>query len=425
MKHSFESYGLYAISALVTYCVRIKVQMKDVVDMECLRKAVNIATRRFPYFMVKLSIDEDGGYTFEPNTNDIAVLKTSSKNPAFGTKAVGCHFLYVDCEGKNIYFNISHALAGGKGIDPWFMACIYQYVVEKYGVHPNAPAILKPESPLLPGETDEPTIEMTDGSLPYPIERFKNRKSLLKDYLKSIFNPFVRSNEYFEIEFNQKDIMRLAKGNDSSVLSLFCIFMFKTMLKVFPNENQFVGESIHNPASDLGIPHSYKNVLSQVLLNYKKSMKDWDMEKLGTVTRGSLLLQIDPLFSRNFIRREIQFYEEIDKISGLKGKKKYAKKYSSISGSDSFHGTYSISYSGYHDWGEIADYVDSFYVIVDGHQMLEISAIKDKIFCSFMQVIRTDKYINAFKKVLEENGIPYKIQGPFKKNLVKHQIACK
>ena len=76
----------------------------------------------------------------------------------------------------------------------------------------------------------------------------------------------------------------------------------------------------------------------------------------------------------------------------------------------------------YYDWGQLCNYVDSFYLVVDGNQMLELTALGNKKFCSYMQVIRTKKYINAFKEVLKENSISFKIIGPFKKNLPEHRI---
>ena len=39
------------------------------------------------------------------------------------------------------------------------------------------------------------------------------------------------------------------------------------------------------------------------------------------------------------------------------------------------------------DWGEVADYVDSFVFIVEGHVLLEASALGDRIFLSFMQLL--------------------------------------
>ena len=35
---------------------------------------------------------------------------------------------------------------------------LYEYVKEKYNVEPYAPGIQKPDSELLPGETEEPTM---------------------------------------------------------------------------------------------------------------------------------------------------------------------------------------------------------------------------------------------------------------------------
>jgi len=424
MKHSFASYCLYKISAVCKYVIRTKVKMKDPVDIDILRKAVNIASRRYPYFMVKLSIDEEGSYVLKPNDNDIVVIPTSKNNPDLCSKEVNYHLIYVDCQGKDIYFNFSHALAGGKGKTPWIMTCVYQYVKDKYGIKPNAPSIRKPESPLLEGETAEPTLEMSQGSKSFNQERFKGGKMLLGDYLNQIINPFNQGEEYFEIEFKQKDIMKYAKNTDNSVLSLFVVLMFKAMAKVFPKENKIVCESFHNPTNNMGLFNTYTNVLSHILFLFTKDMQNWDLEKLGTVTRGSMYLQIDPMFSRTEVQKYIEFANEIDKIKGYKNKIKYNKKHNSPISDGNVHGTYFVSYSGYMDFGEVADYMDGYYNIVDGHEMLELSAYQDKIFCCFMQVVRSDKYINAFKEVLNELEIPFTIRGPYKKGLVKHQINC-
>ena len=72
--------------------------------------------------------------------------------------------------------------------------------------------------------------------------------------------------------------------------------------------------------------------------------------------------------------------------------------------------------------GEVANYVESYVIIVEGHLLLEITSMADKIFVSFMQLIKTSKYVDALGNVLDELGIPYKIEGPFEKNIVKHEL---
>lgn len=46
----------------------------------------------------------------------------------------------------------------------------------------------------------------------------------------------------------------------------------------------------------------------------------------------------------------------------------------------------------------------------------------EKIFVSYMQLIKENKYVEALGKVMDELKIPYKIEGPYKKNLAKHKL---
>lgn len=41
--------------------------MKDEVDINVLDKADNASIKRYPYFAVKVTVDEDGGYVLVPN----------------------------------------------------------------------------------------------------------------------------------------------------------------------------------------------------------------------------------------------------------------------------------------------------------------------------------------------------------------------
>ena len=178
MKYSFDTYGLYKLSGLVKYTIRAKVTMKEDVDIAILRHAVNVATKRYPYFMVKLHINEEGAYVLEPNDAEIAVIETSEKNPDLCSEEINEHLLYVDTEDKDIYFNISHSIAGGKGVLPWIKTCIYQYVIEKFNVVPQVPDIRKPDSPLLSGEDEVPSETIFADIKPFSRKDVKAQSSL-------------------------------------------------------------------------------------------------------------------------------------------------------------------------------------------------------------------------------------------------------
>ena len=121
MKHSIDTYRLYADEKIFSFCVRVKVTMKEVVDIDILKHAVNVAIKRYPYFAVRVVLGEDGGYDFQHNDKDVIVMKTPTKLPHLGCEEVNGHLLYVDCDGRDIYFNISHSMCGGRGLLPWVM----------------------------------------------------------------------------------------------------------------------------------------------------------------------------------------------------------------------------------------------------------------------------------------------------------------
>ena len=66
---------------MFSHTVRIHVRMKDEVDIAVLDHAVNTAMKRYPYFAVRVSLDEDGGYVLMPNEKKIVVMPTGKKLP--------------------------------------------------------------------------------------------------------------------------------------------------------------------------------------------------------------------------------------------------------------------------------------------------------------------------------------------------------
>ena len=95
MKYSIDTYRLYQSEKMFSHTVRIHVRMKDEVDPGALDRAVNSAMKRYPYFAVKVSLDDDGGYVLLPNDKEIVVMPTTEKLPKLGSKAVNGHLIYL------------------------------------------------------------------------------------------------------------------------------------------------------------------------------------------------------------------------------------------------------------------------------------------------------------------------------------------
>ena len=136
-------------------------------------------------------------------------------------------------------------------------------------------------------------------------------------------------------------------------------------------------------------------------------MKDWPIEKLSTVTRGAMYLQMQPELSRAVYRQVAAYREQIDKIPGKVLKTAYALNNSPLR--SGVKDTYNVSYVGNVDWGGLSEYIEEIYSLTEGHLFLEVNSARDK-FCIAFQVLNKDgKFVREFVKVLEEEGIPYEL----------------
>ena len=216
MKYSLDTYRLYQREDRFSYVIRVKVTMKEPVDSEILRHSVNTAITRYPYFSVRVAQGKDGGYKLLPNDKPVAVLPIAEKPRSVCSEEVNKHLLFVEYSGKDLYFNISHSLCGGRGAFPWVMTNVYQYVKERYRVSPDAPEIRKPGEPMLEGEDTEPTLDMLTTERQIYTRRPAKPTVMIMDYMNGLYNPFLRSNTYHVFEFRQDDVMNLARGNENN-----------------------------------------------------------------------------------------------------------------------------------------------------------------------------------------------------------------
>lgn len=422
MKYDYPSYYFYQVGSLTHFAIQAQVNLKEPVDIAVLRNAVNAAMTRYPYFCKKLTVNAEGAYVLTDNPNPVAVLPAGKKPPKLCSKEVHEHLLFVECSGSSIDFHISHALAGGKGMQPWILTCIYLYLKERCGVELQAPAIRKPGEPLLPGEDSCPTLDSLTTEKPLFTFQPKGAHMMVLDYLNGLFNPIVKSEVFWGFRFHQADILRFAKRNDLSVNSLFIVLMAKAMDRLLPSKIPFIGaETAHNPCADVGLPNAAVNMLTHAHVTFSRDMFQWDMERLGTATRTQVILQTDLAASCAEFRRTLELFEQLDTIRGLKEKRAFVKRYKSTTGKP-IHDTFNVNYSGQIDWGEVGAYVDSYYIICDGHLLLEVTAKGDEIYLSVMQLLKKDRYILALQEVLKELDIPYEVTGPMPKRVVSHAL---
>ncbi|MCR5626859.1 MAG: hypothetical protein K6F99_06040 [Lachnospiraceae bacterium] len=404
-RYDFDSYTLYEMKKQNVYSVKIKVILKDQVNGAVLKTAAEKAFVRFPYYCRTVSVDHNGAYILEHSEKLISVTE-GDRSVKLGTEETNGLLFAVTYEGKCIYFNFAHNFCGGCGSMRWIKATLWQYLTD-LGHDIDKGDILTTETPITAEEQAEPDIASLPegeplGNLNFAMDSFTPRS----DYMDFMKDP-DRVNGYYAIRIPKSQLMKYAHDNDGSPNSILAVMQYKMGVKALPDESKFTIGIANNYREDVGCPDTYRDIVRIMHVQYNNEMKDWPAEKLSTVTRSRMYVQMQPEISWDKCRKVEEFRRGIDAQPNLDAKADYAAANSPIYHSipSSFH----ISYVGKIAWGGLGPFLDGVYSITYGHLMIEVNATEED-FCLSFQTIRKDgKYIKEFLQALDEEGIKYSV----------------
>ncbi len=410
MKYEFDSYLLYEVTPAVAYTVKIKVRLKEMVDGELLRRAAERAFRRFWYFAKTVRLDSNDAFVFDNTGLPIIVKEETDQPVVLGSAETNGLYFCITYREKNVYFNFAHNFCGGCGAMPWIQATLWQYFTDRYHTVINAEGIVTPDDPVYAGELAFPDAKgLPDAEA---LGGYKGGNSYIPmDEYMTYFQDPSKGTVFYPIEIGSSDLIKYAKENDGSPNSILCAVMFKALSRVYrdnPEASQISGKIICNYRKDVGCPDTYRDLVRMLHVKYTPDMADWNIEKLSTITRGSMYLQMQPEFSVLEYKRLMEHRAGIDERKTFQEKAEYALTHSLLRADVS--DTFTVSYVGNLSWGGLAEYIESVYSITDGHLMLEVNSLPDKFCISFEQFTEEKKYLNAFLQVFDEEGISYAVR---------------
>ena len=416
MKYSPDAYLLHEANRFITFNIRIKVVMKDAVLPDVLQAAAEKAFGRFPYYSKQIHIDEEGGIDLIPNPRTICVNPVGAKRTYLFSEEVNYQPCSIDYEDNFIYFNMYHGMCGGCGTFLWVKTTVYEYIRARYGVEIDPGSTILTDSPISEAEYAFPKLE----NLPDDAPAAELKKDEVwfpgLEYLLGFANLVFGDSVHYEFSIPKNELMRYVSANDGSPLSAVAAIMAKAMYRALPkNKLPLRIETNHNYRAEIGCPKTHHDLLNHIFCFLPYHTKDWPIDKLCTVIRGTIHLQSQPEYGYETLRRFFAYVDAVDGVVGLKNKNKYASKNSHRV--PDVRNSLLINYTGKDDWGGMTEYVDRVHAITDAHLLLEILDVGDNFCISLMQMTRTKKYINSFCRILEEEKIPYKIHGVFKNHL--------
>lgn len=395
----------YAINEHLTNTFRVGIQLEKSVDGEILRRAVDTTMPRYPYFSVKTAIENEEYVLLH---NDAPVVITHGVEPiCLGSEAANHHLIAFAYENDIIYFDFFHGLTDAVGSFPFVKTVLYYYLCEREQIALDPKGVHLAESEIPSEEIDDPYPE----SIPESIRPLGTFKPVQQFCLPERTGPHATERTVFNIRVKESDFMRYSGSHDASPAALTSVLLYKTVQSLHPeNVLPIVCGMAHNIRKELGKPLAHQSLAPLLHLKYPESLRNADITKLSTCTRGMIMVQSQEENTLVQVRNSLKLIERLQGMSHAQ-KRQFMQRSAQGLGSD----TFKVSYAGRMDWGAIEPYIQKAHTYVDvvnSGIMVEIMASNGSFDFCFLQEFSDDIYVRRFMELLDKEGIPATMSDP-------------
>ncbi|MBP5165693.1 MAG: hypothetical protein ILP09_00365 [Oscillospiraceae bacterium] len=411
MKHELysELRTLYETSAADPHTFRIAVKLKDLIDGELLRKAVEMTMRRYPYFAVRACADGDGIY-FEDNPAPLPVLHTDKRTVLGGEQTAGhlMAFCYWD---NKLYIDAYHGLTDGGGIEPLIKTLLYYYCSAFYGKELPRDGIRMCGDEVSPDEWEDPAVRPPDCGEPILTQKWN--KPAFQTAEAGIAH-LIPDSIVYNIRIPEEVFMRFNISNDGSPATIAALLLARSIAALHPDaELPAVIAMCVNQRKALRAPFAHQSLVGDVRLPYTDRLKKMPFSMQATCFRGMVSLQS----SEDMVLEEIRDYRalmnRLKAMSSHGERQQYCRERMEAL---SRCLTATVSYVGKANLGDLERYIQEYEALPStalpsSHVPLtvEMSALHGSFFLNFIQYFRETDYFSAFIGQLRQNGIDYDV----------------
>lgn len=387
---------------------KMSLEMDRAIDAAALRYAADQCRKRYPYMMVRTR-KSPLEIKLDYNPLPITVRKTEAE-VTLGTKETNYHMLALTYSGKKIVFSVFHGLTDGTGALVFVRTLMHYYVEKCYGETLSGEGIRLVGDKISPEEYIDPVRAFTVG---------KDQKSLVPK--KEPTPPFRIENDSritktspyrFYVRIPQQELMHCCKANDASPSGLFALLTARAVKSLNPDtEEMIVGAMTRNLRSVLNAPESCASNVDLLDIDFDKKIQDSPFEVQNTAYRGRIMLANEEDTLAVKMNGMKFFMQLVEKVPSVWLKEKLVKKARAGSGK---RRTFAISYVGKACFDDAEKHITAFYTdALEGgiNMMMEINAVNDYFFISFVQEWKERLYFDAFCQQLEQLGFHYEVMG--------------
>ncbi len=381
---------IYAANEQFKNTIRFAVEFHEEIMPEALDYAVRQVQKRYPYFSVRI---KKQGEEFVLAENSLPFVVAADKSPVcLNSPESNMHLLAFAWKERTIWIDISHFVCDGNGVAPLVKTLTYYYLENRYGNDGIDTSNIR----LV---TDNISEEEYD--YPFPDHPILNENPL--SISQKTYEPFLFADDLFDrdgsyayhLQVPQKTLMKYARNNDGSPVSLVCVMLYKAMMSLYPDMRSDIVFSI---------PHEYRKVLGRPLshdclarvLTVKLAAKDRDksVDWLNTVVRGQIILGSDESADIDSINGMLQLNAYMQSMP-LEGKKQAML--GLVAGSLA-NNTFGVSYTGNISWGGMERYIRDVHLYAgenNRHQTIsvEVFTLGDNFSICVMQPGRNPVFV--------------------------------
>lgn len=383
--------------------IRIRIRMRDLIDPDALRDAVDTTMKRYPYFCVEIQRDPELCFADNPRP---VVISSSLSGVELNAKESNFHLISFSCTDNWIEMDISHAMTDGTGAYEVIRTLLYYYVSRRYGLELPTDGIRIVGDAISPEEWVDPVLTAENLPTPGRTDLSRALNVVRAAGLEAKRNPTV-----YSIAIPEDEFMRFNIENDGSPATMVSLFLSRAIANCFPNSNDVIRVTMCvNQRKALRAPKAHQTLVGGVMLEYKDKMRDWPLDRQATAYRGMVFAQsmeekvLEGVASQKGINQLILSKASVQERKAVAGM---------IKDLSARIMTATVSYVGKANYHEAEKYIRDFRLWTQSTGdtiLIEISTVNGRFTLDFMQPFSDPFVLNAFLKELDENGITFDLQ---------------
>lgn len=374
-----------------SFCA-IRLELDEQIDRSCMEDAIKRASKRFPYFQVKLKTFRNR-LVLEENHAEVKLYPYEEGCP-FHFKENNDYLYRFSAKDNMLWMGFFHGLTDGQGAISYLKVILSEYY-KALGEQFEAPKdLLDISVPTDEEETVNPYEKI-------PADMIPVRKEPSPIY--TLPEKKMEGYQIYTLEVNEADLMKLAKQSDGSPNSMTALFLGKAIKDIHKeaiHENTIIAIAV-NGKTILNVPKSSVTCLQVIECPFDEKLDKLDIETANTAIRGRIILQGDESVMIQKLASAAMLTRYLSQIPDLETKKKIC-----CGAHNMQRSTADISYVGTVDWGGMAKHIRSCYSFVDTSSLtVEINSINGMFCYAFSQKFENDCYAKEFCRLLDEYDV--------------------